>query len=62
MKQIVGLPQPVMDNILAYLAERPWKEVAQLIGAVQTNLVRVEVAEKKTTRHPPKPPADGIPA
>lgn len=32
---IVGMPQPVLQRVIDYLAERPYKEVAPLVGEIQ---------------------------
>jgi hypothetical protein len=45
-QQRYSLTEEIINGILQYLATKPYNEVAQLIAAVQQNLVKIEPAAK----------------
>lgn len=55
-EQRYSLPEDTLNAILQYLASKPYNEVAQLIGAVQQQLEKIEppapvLTEEETSQH-----------
>ena len=48
-EQRYSLPESTLNTILQYLGTKPYNEVAQLIGAVQQQLVKIESQIEQTS-------------